>query len=64
MVEEFELDNYLSDGWELGVYYSDESREKLKSEINFRTDSEKYGPWPYRLFPKISVPDLISQISK
>lgn len=31
MVEEFELDNYLSNGWELGIYYSDESREKLKS---------------------------------
>ena len=36
----------------------------LKSEINFRTDSEKYGPWPYRLFPKISVPELINKISK
>lgn len=35
----------------------------LKSEINFRTDSEKYGPWPYRLFPKINVFDLIDQIS-
>lgn len=34
----------------------------LKSEITFRTDSEKYGPWPYRLFPKISVPDLIEKI--
>lgn len=34
----------------------------IKSEILFRTDSEKYGPWPYRLFPKISVPELIEKV--
>lgn len=34
----------------------------LKSQLIFRTDSEKYGPWPYRLFPKISVPELIELI--
>lgn len=31
LVEESEIEKYLSDGWEIGVYYSDESREKLKS---------------------------------
>lgn len=34
----------------------------IHAELIFRTDSEKYGPWPYRLFPKISIPDLIQLI--
>ena len=32
----------------------------LKCGITFRTDGK--GPWPYRLFPKVSVPDLIKKV--
>lgn len=31
LVKESEIEKYLSNGWEIGVYYSYESREKLKS---------------------------------
>lgn len=37
----------------------------LKSTLTFRTDGNKtIGPWPYRLFPSISVPKLIEKLSK
>ena len=31
LVKESEIEKYLSDGWEIGVYYSEESRKKLVS---------------------------------
>ena len=35
----------------------------LKCEINFRTDGDRaIGPYPYRLFPKVSVIDLIKKV--
>lgn len=35
----------------------------IKAELTFRTDGAKaIGPWPYRMFPKISVSDLIKNI--
>lgn len=35
----------------------------VKAEVNFRTDGDHaVGPYPYRLFPKISVPDLIKKV--
>jgi hypothetical protein len=35
----------------------------LKAHVNFRTDGDRtVGPYPYRLFPQISVPDLIKKV--
>lgn len=34
----------------------------IKSNLEFRTDGSIPGPYPYRLFPKISVPDLVNKI--
>lgn len=35
----------------------------LSCEINFRTDGDRaIGPYPYRLFPKVSVIDLIKKV--
>ena len=35
----------------------------LNAHVNFRTDGDRtVGPYPYRLFPQISVPDLIKKV--
>ena len=35
----------------------------LKAHVNFRTDGDHtVGSYPYRLFPQISVPDLIKKV--